>query len=240
MSEHQLPAILSVQFSSTRARTPTGNNLKVLFASQHLIAAALFARQAWQVEDAGPASAADTVAYQSYSIGAILSSVAFVECSINELFSEAKDADPEIFASTPPDLASRMVAEWKKIDRAGPLAKHAKVLELAGAEPFQKDANPWLGMDNLMALRNSLVHFSPEWVSDMPRLASLEQRLSGLFSLSPYVPEYVPTVPYKCLSAGAAVWAVRTAREFVEAFAGKLTMPLELGRYGALLELPAV
>jgi hypothetical protein len=133
-----------------------------------------------------------------------------------------------------------MAAEWKKIERTGPLTKHAKVLELAGAAPFQKDASPWLDMENLIALRNSLVHFNPEWVSDMPRSLSLEERLRGLFSLSPYVPGDLPTVPYRCLSATAAVWAVRTARGFVEAFAAKLMMPLELKQYGVLLELPAV
>ena len=235
MADNEMPVFRRVASSTTPSATPTGNDLKVNFAIEHLKMAAYGSRQAHGIE-AGPQppDPAQRHAYFSYALSSVLGAVGFIECSINELYEAAPDNDPHLFGKND-GLARVMTVIWQDVERAGALRKHDLVLELGNAQAFDKGTAPYQDASLLIAVRNTLVHYKPEWVSEMPTLARLELRIRGKFESNPYAPRDAPFFPYHCLGAGCAEWAVRTARTFVEEFAGRLGLPLELGGYGNLL-----
>src|SRR5690348_2452202 len=127
--------------------------------------AALFAREAKGIERAHDSAAPEDVRmhHRSYSIGAIVSAASFLEAAINELYLTAVDKNPHFI----PNERDREVlaAVWVDLEeqaRAKVLTKYDLALVLTGRPRFDKGTNPFQDAENLVNLRNALVHYKPE------------------------------------------------------------------------------
>jgi hypothetical protein len=100
------------------------------------------------------------------------------------------------------------------------LEKYRKAVNLLGRPPLSRSHAQFRAAEALIGFRNYLIHFKPLW-EESRRDNELEQRLSGLFDLSPFVDERASFLAKKCMSAGCSDWAVQTVVDFVDYFRGR-------------------
>jgi hypothetical protein len=114
--------------------------------------------------------------------GAVLSAVASLEATINELFIDAQHKDPYTFEGADPEFAPLLAERWKGVERKrwSTLRKYQLVLNLAKKQEFDRDGSPYEEVDSLIDLRNALVHYKPEWDTDQKRHKKIEDRLKRL------------------------------------------------------------
>lgn len=229
----------------------TGASFRYI-AGSHLFAASHFSKLSGEIERAKQ-SPQETVNYHestrnhvSYVPGAIMSSVAFLEATINELFSTATDSSFGV--GLPAEYTKRLAAVWKLEhirQRVSIIEKYQLALELCDELLFESGLQPFQDTKLLIQLRNALVHYVPEPVvtaplpsGDIP-LQALERKLRGKFALSPFAltmtigigkvgeaPELTRHkavfFPDLCLGHGCAKWAVNTSLKFADEFCSTL------------------
>jgi hypothetical protein len=219
---HQVDdAVLIVEAESIKLRQ------KSAFAVQHLIAAARLSRQCGEI--------------QSQNIGATLGSffdeqiacvsatvmlcVAALESNINEYLSEPN----QIFAELP-EHARRHVAEL--CAELSILEKYQRVLSLKGCAQFDRGARPYQDIDALIAVRNELVHFHPEWHDEQERHRKLGDKLRYKFEMSPFIAEGTGVdFPQRFVSHGCTRWAVEYTLQFMEEFDQKAGLPSKFRKF---------
>ncbi len=157
--------------------------------------------------------------HRAYVVGAIMTSVASVEARINEFYLDATD---NLLGSILDAGQQVLLAElWKPVDekRFRILQKYQIALAAIERSKFDTSRGPYQDVDLLIALRNMLVHFKPEWDNDQKKHRQIEKKLQGRFKLNPFWPKDGPIFfPFKCLSHGCASWAVRSSMNFILQF----------------------
>lgn len=202
--------------------------VKHSFSLQHLRAAAYFSDNAEALEaeaQASPDRSKLLNPHRAYVTGAIISAVAALEASINELFLEACDRNPHTLTGLSPAVVDRLADEWQELERTPILTKYQIALQVAGKSCFDKGAQPFQDTASLMELRHALVHYKPEWDDEREDHENLEVRLSGRFDLNSLAGDSSLWFPHRCLGAGCARWSEETARLFLREFCLRLGIP---------------
>jgi hypothetical protein len=193
-------------------------NQRSAFAVQHLMAAARFSRQcgAVQAKNIGE-SVGPFLDEQIACVSAtIMLAVASMESNINEYLEDAHLLLPEFSAGAREEICDLL-------STAPVLKKYERVLALKELPNFDKGMLPYQDADLLIALRNELVHFHPEWHDKQVRHEKLGSRLRGKFAFTPFMSESTAVIfPQLFISHGCTKWAVKTALDFMEYFAVKL------------------
>lgn len=159
------------------------------------------------------------------ALAAVLLAAASLESSVNELYQQAVDSDGNALKSLSETQMKLLAELWPEIEKLSPMRKHQVALVAMGHEPMCKGQEPYRSADGLMRLRNALVHFKPEWDSDLKDHRSLEQRLSHLFPVSALADRTkgrMVWLPQKCLGAGCAKWAIESVVQFSQQFVNTL------------------
>jgi hypothetical protein len=193
----------------------------------HLKNASYFSRLTGEVEQHSKFIWGTIKPHEAYAMGAVLSSVAFLEATINEVYADAADdSDPsEILRrigtgyamKMPGNLRNLLASLWntEKFRRtARTLEKFQTAIKLAGREEFELGSAPYQDVALLIRLRNALLHFEPESHyegDDEPK--ELERKLHGKFPLNPLAANawHVPFLPHRCLSHGCTLWAIKSS-----------------------------
>jgi len=197
--------------------------VKHSFSQQHLAAATLFAGEAQEWENATHQPDETRLSkHRALVTSAILSAVAFLEASINELYHAVINREV-----LPPLPSERFQELWEIADgeKFPILKKYQVALTLADKQCFVKGTQPYQDADSLIKLRDSLVHYKPEWEDEAGQHQKLESRLHGKFALNPYFPTATLWFPHRCLGAGCAQWSVAAARAFSDEFCDRLGIP---------------
>jgi hypothetical protein len=177
-------------------------------AVNHLMAAALFARNARAVEQQhrgepyGPYF--EEIRWQV--VACVMMAVAAVEAHFNERMKDLS-VDNDFL---------------KLIERKGLIERHDYFLWFTDRPRLDNGAAPTQPFADLVELRNALVHFHPEWDDDQELHAKLDRRLTDKFPTSPFLNSNAVFFPMRCMSHGCAAWAVRTAWDFGDAFAEQI------------------
>ena len=99
-------------------------------------------------------------------MNAILSSVAFLETTVNEVFQDAHDNSPSRIAAFTPGAHGVMLGIWALSEEDGKhsktLSKYQLALRLAGQTEFLKGEDPYQSAALLIELRNFLTHYKPK------------------------------------------------------------------------------
>lgn len=195
-------------------------NLSGYFASS----AALFSRNAHALEVLDIAEVTEMVRmeHRSYAIGAVIGAACYLEAAINELYLEAVDRNLNTFSPERLHLAELMSHVWEAVEQMPVLAKYQVALTLAEVQPYTKGENPYQAVDALLRLRNALVHYKPEWTSELEEHRRLEERLATRFKENKLSDSGQAFFPHRCLGHGCAAWAVTTAVEFYRDFMKRL------------------
>jgi hypothetical protein len=192
-----------------------------------MVAAAIFARKVREIEAShdhqkGLVSGEPYYAHRGYVAGAVFSAVASLEATINELFIDAQHSDPHTFKGADPEFAPLLAERWGEVERWPTLRKYQLALHVAKKQEFDPDGSPYEEVDGLIALRNALVHYKPEWDTDQIKHKEIEDRLKSRFARNPFASPNDAFFPKKCLGHGCAEWAVESGMSFINEFFGRL------------------
>ena len=174
--------------------------------------------------------------HRSYAMASILSSVAFLEASLNELLASASDDYLPVGGGRGPLTDIERQALYDVRGQLGPpfLNKFQRVLTLLDRQPFDTATQPYQDTDTLVKLRNMLVHAIPARIPLGSTIQIAENDIqiaendvlkilaSKNFALHPFADENSPFFPDKCLGAACAKWAENTARTFADEFFSRL------------------
>lgn len=219
-------------------------HVRTYFSISHVLGASMFAREAARIERDYAHEDWPKVhsIHRSYVVGAIFSSVAFVESTINEVFADAADSNiHEHLRGIDPTFVP-LLRSGPPRRGAGTLDKYDAALLAIGRPVFGTDTAPRQEVQHLVWLRNALVHFQPESLlaidsehGPIPQ-HKLERLLSEQFSLNPFSGAGNPFWPDKCLSHGCAAWAVAASVRFVDGFTSMVGTASHIEHVRAQLE----
>lgn len=211
---------------------------RTYFSINHIYSAALFTRLSYNIEKnyGGQFSSKLNSEHRSYVTGAIFSAVAFLEATINEFYMDISDEsltkDGSKIKQQLEQKDIKMISNlWKRkiFDRQVPiLDKYQIALILLGKPTFDQGSNPFQDSHYLTRLRNALIHYVPEWITNFSDINEVdphkfEGMLKGKFNLNPLTGAGNPFYPDKCLGHGCAEWAVKSSIKFVDEFFEKLS-----------------
>lgn len=201
------------------ARMQASLSVKAGLAVAHLQAAALFARRCGTIERLSSDSMSVTIRedQRSFAIGAVVCAVAFLEAAVNELYLAALDRNQQVFEHIDKTIPELLAEFWPEVEPKPALLKYQTALILARVGPLPTGQAPYQDAASLFALRNALIHFKPEWDTELDEHAKLEQRLVGKFAQNPFAARGDAFFPKRCLGFGCAGWAVETAKTFYSA-----------------------
>jgi len=212
------------------------------FSVRYIQSAAVLCRLGYGIEHAGMAAedpASDLhLRHEAFILNSVLSTVAFLESTINELFADAAD-DAYLFADENHEMLLKTIGEkWqneKNFDRAPMISKYQKILTIAGAPPFDDDDPAFANVRVLIEIRNHLMHYKREWVVIRDRGAApageettadkFEKILRKKFAINPLAAKNLPFFPDKCLGHGCAEWAIANSLIFTDEFFRRLDLP---------------
>jgi len=218
-------------------------SMRHYFSTNHLRAATFFAKRSYELE-AGYTSGhpvADCVRseHRSCVVSAVVMSAAFMEATINELFSDVADGVSRARYENMPGC-ERLAESWRAgiPRRAGYsiLEKFDVALLLSDKHRFSKGDHAYQNAADVIRLQNALVHYEPESIEgeekENRKVHDFEKKLTRRFtpciffegSGNPFYPDHV-------LGAGCAVWAVKSSVSLVENFFNQLGIQVPYGSF---------
>ena len=217
----------SIKVKSTLGVSVTAS-VKTNFSSHHMLSAAHFARQSAIIEKNYKDEITDELRaeHRAYVTGAIIVSVASLEATINDVFISAIDND-NLFKDFDPSIP-KVLSEfwtWDVVERSSILEKYRCVLAVANKEAFDHGNPPYQEVNDLIKLRNALVHYKPEWDTDLKNHKGIENRLKSRFNINPFSHDNDAFFPKKCLGHGCAEWSVQSVIKFIEDFYNRIGFP---------------
>jgi hypothetical protein len=176
--------------------------------------------------------------HEVFILNTVLSSVAFLESTINELYADAAD-DAYFFADEKHETLLRTIGrQWqntKNFERAPMLTKYQKILTIAGQAEFDEGDQAYANVRILTEIRNHLMHYRREWVvlrtrgtmddDEESTAGKFEKILQKKFAINPLAAKNQPFFPDNCLGHGCAEWAVVNCIIFSDAFFRRLDLP---------------
>ena len=191
----------------------------------HIISAHHFARSAESIESlGGDIPPSEKWKYRAYVTGAVLSSIAYLSASINELYLDVRklseSGEPQVRREL--DL---LLDAWPRIARVQVLKRYQLALSVADADQYNPARMPYLDADNVIRLRDALLSYDPEWDDERGKRHTLESRMKHKFAPSPLVSSRRPWFPDQCLGSGCAKWAVESVQVFANDFYRRMALP---------------
>jgi hypothetical protein len=212
------------------------------FSVRYIQSAALLCRLGFPIEQeyrkTGTIPADLQLRHEAFMLNSVLSTVSFLESTINELHADAAD-EAYNFSDEKHETLLKLVSEkWKNeknFDRAPVLAKYQKILGIVGKPLFEDGDQAFMNVRDLIEIRNHLMHYKREWVviADGERRvaiedstgAKFEKNLRKKFATNPLAPKNRPFFPDQCLGHGCAEWAVVNSLIFTDEFFRRLDLP---------------
>lgn len=183
---------------------------------QHLAAAHNFAATARALEDTHPDKlpAREKWQHRGYVTAAVVSSAAFLDALISELYVNMRNL--------PRPKLARKLRGSSRPDKSSVLNKYQLALAVSDGDPYDQSRSPFVDADNLFRLRDALLDYLK--FRPVGRRA-LSARLEGKFPPNPYASSKARWFPDRCLGAGCAEWAVETAESFGDDFCRRMGIP---------------
>lgn len=203
--------------------------MRVYFSAYHLWAANHFAQLTAAIEGKHEGRSRFDIEHRTYATNAILSSVAFMEAAVNELFQDAADNHQSYIEPLSSEVRAAMATLWKVTEERNRspfsiLEKYQVALTCAQKDAFPEGELPYQDANLLVKLRNELVHYKPHTLGGS-EIHNLEKKLSNKFTPNALMDGAGnPFFPDKCLGHGCALWTVNASRNFADSFFTKLNV----------------
>jgi hypothetical protein len=165
-----------------------------------------------------------------YSTACVMSCVASLEAYINEVFIDRG----EHFESHDIKLMDDL---WGVLETKSVLDKFQFALLLKNKEKLDPSSRVVDHIRVVIKLRNSLVHFKPEWVHMQKEHNKIGKALNGKFEMSPFLSPAEPIFPLRCMSHSMTRWAVRSSYDFIELFSNASKIENRIYKFKNLFDL---
>jgi len=187
--------------------------LRTNLSIHHFLGAVRFSRQVAQIEDSNRGKPFGDFFEEILWFGSacVLSSVAGLEAYANELFVDRADHFPDLRT----EIADKL---WELFEQKPLLEKFDMALLLKQKPLLQRGESPTQDVAALIALRNGLTHFKPEWDNQQTSHARIGQQLANRFAPSAFLPQTEGVFPRRWASHGCTRWAVQSSVSFVRDF----------------------
>jgi hypothetical protein len=212
------------------------------FSVRYIQAASLLCRSGYTIEknyaESGEISQELVLQHEAFILNSLFSSVAFLESTVNELWSDAADNAYFFTDEKNEALLKNIGDKWKNenyFDRTPMVNKYQKILAIADKPVFDEHHPAFSNIRNLMEIRNYLMHYRREWVviqngrvpdaREETRVEKFEKMLKNKFRENPLAHNSRPYFPDKCLGHGCAEWAIVNSLEFTDEFFSRLELP---------------
>jgi hypothetical protein len=213
------------------------------FSVRYIQSAAVLCRLGYGIEKtcavSGSPSQDMLLQHEAFILNSILSTVSFLESTVNELYADAAD-DAYFFADEENEALLRTIGEkWhneKNFDRAPMISKYQKILAIAEKPLFEEGDQAYANVRTLVEIRNHLMHYKREWVvirdhgaaadGDETQAEKFEKIVRKKFAINPLAPKNLPFFPDKCLGHGCAEWALINSVIFTDEFFRRLGLPV--------------
>lgn len=201
--------------------------MRSYLSTHHLWTAEFFSQKAKEIEDENAGKNIFSMEHRAYVMYSIISSVAFMEAAINEIYQDIVDKHDSYIGSLDGDAKISLKAYWKMTDGKRSYSsffdKYQMALLLLRSQSGMLEPGEKVFQDAslLNTVRNLLVHFKPEStnktlssekkiVKELQKRKILENKILSDSLGNPLFPDYLG---YKITD-----WAVRSARNFVDEF----------------------
>lgn len=217
----------------------------------HLSSACLFAKRAGEIEASNTVDSAYSNGAVREHIACVTSTImlaaAFLEATINEIFSDCADGHQGRYTEIP--AARDMALLWKhgvpKTAKYTVLQKYNRALEVNGKRQIKESDEVAKNLLLFISLRNALIHYEPETVlafssdnRDPSDIHKFEKSFHNKFPLNPLTGVGNAFYPDKVLGHGCAAWTIKSAIAFSDAFFTLLNIaPMYDGVRGFLAEI---
>lgn len=215
-------------------------SVKTKYSFMHIKNAALFARNSGSTEKEYAATSLGLSEFfednQAFVVAALFSTVAFLESTMNEFFSEINE-NKEFLEIHGEEKANLIKTMWDcKVPRTAAfpvLQKYQIALALSGKKAFETGTLPYQDVALLIELRNYLMHAEPETISlftigDIDSSTVSKRKLLGLENKFPINKLLENTsnnfFPDKCLGHGCAEWAIKSSLAFTDEFFSRIEL----------------
>ena len=201
------------------------------FTKQHFEAARYFADCATNIENEFlNADSKDEIGrsqHRAYVVGAVVSATMAMETCINEIYLDACGNNRQKLKGLDEQEIALLAEWWPHLEkrRADTLLKYQHALLVVGKPALPKGENPYQDADNLVHLRDALIHYKSEWDDALGKHSNIQARLEAKFDVNPLAPDAYLWFPEQCLGSGCARWAVGAAEKLVRAFCEHLGIP---------------
>jgi hypothetical protein len=213
------------------------------FSVRYIQSAALLCRLAFAIEqeyrEAEEVPADIQLRHEAFTLNAVLSSVSFLESTVNELHADAMDEEYSSVDENHGTLLRTIGKQWhntRNFDRAPMLTKYQTILAIGGRPGFDEGDPAFANVRILTEIRNHLLHYTREWVVIRSRQVPgrepestadyFEKVLFRKFAPNPLAGKNVPFFPYQCLGHGCAEWAIMNSIIFTDEFFRRLGLPV--------------
>ena len=201
------------------------------FSIQHLLSASLFLKNLidFEIQLSPDTNDDELLVHRALIVSIIMSCVAFLEATINEIFMDSIEIPHGIILDLEEPAIKLFSQMWKNgIPRTAGypiIEKYQIALTLASKNEFDLGTNLVENILLLTKLRNALIHFEPDSVvtkslfePEKVKRQKLESQLKGKFKLNQYTGVNNPFFPDKCLSLDCALWAINSSLCFTDEF----------------------
>lgn len=201
-------------------------SIKHNLSRQHFWAARFFSEESHRIENIGMQGASDNdiKRHRAYVVGAIFSTIAALDASINELYQEAVDKSGNALPGLTERQFKLLAERWAQIKRGPILKKYQDALLVVEADTFDTKDQLYKDVDNLVQLRNALVHYKSQWDYEEKSHHRLESELQGKFPLNALSHGSL-WFPHRCLGFGCAKWGLYAASKFMNEFCKRMHIP---------------
>lgn len=203
--------------------------VRTYFSLQHLQSATILCNESYKLENEYCGTFNNELSSRNvaFATNAILSSVCFLEATINELYCDAADHKERIMGLGEENI-SLLESMWNsgtpRTAAYSILEKYQITLKSLNMQKINEGTSPFQDIKALIQLRNSLIHFEPEWKSCLGVGQDTTDRnfiksIQGKFKPSKFFENSGnPFFPHKCLGYGCARWATTKSKEFTDVF----------------------
>jgi hypothetical protein len=213
------------------------------FSVRYIQSAAVLCRLGYGIEKncatSVPISQDLLLQHEAFVLNSVLSTVSFLESTVNELYADAAD-DAYFFADGEHEALLRLIGEkWnneKNFDRAPLISKYQKILTIAEKSPFEEGDQAYENVRTLIEIRNHLLHYKREWVvirdhgtageSEGTTTEKFGKILQKKFAANLLAHKNLPFFPDQCLGHGCAEWAIVNSVIFTDEFFRRLGLPV--------------
>ena len=187
-----------------------------------------FADECQTIENAHSGDSKFDIRYRALAIAAIVESGAFLESVVNELFKDCADNHASYTNAMTVSAVAALKTQWNDWHKSGrvmkpTLDKFDAATQCCNATSFNRGAAPCQDANQVLKLRNSLMHFTPEWTAadDPNKFDVLKKKFKSNALMDGAGNAYFPD---KCLGAGSSRWAVESVRRFADDFFARINV----------------